>query len=204
MDIVKLKPSDFAIASDQLSAAFNQDPLVGYFLPEAASARLNALQHMSQAMLNYGQPYDQIYTTAETPKGVAIWLPPEASQFDMSQLWQVFASGLITVPFYMRWDRIFDFVSFIGTEIRLHDKTASEPHWYLSMLGVSPECQGQGIGGKLLQPVLQEADRTKMPCYLETSTSGGVRFYQRQGFEIAYQGTFAGREYWAMKRNPQN
>jgi ribosomal protein S18 acetylase RimI-like enzyme len=203
MDIIKLKQSDFLIASDQLAAAFGQDPLVNYFLPDEKTARLNALKQMSQALLNYGQPYNHIYTTAHTPKGVAIWLPPEASEPNLSQLWQVVTSGLIMAPFYMRWDRILDFIAFIATEIRLHDKTASEPHWYLSMLGVSPEYQGQGLGGKLLQPVLQEADRTNMPCYLETSTTGAVRFYQRQGFEIAHQGTFAGREYWAMKRNPQ-
>jgi ribosomal protein S18 acetylase RimI-like enzyme len=70
-------------------------------------------------------------------------------------------------------------------------------------LGVSPEYQGQGIGGRLLQPVLQEADRTKTPCYLETSTAAAVRFYQRHGFETVDQGLFANWEYWAMKRNPQ-
>lgn len=203
MDIVKLKSSDFAIASDQLSAAFNQDPLIGYFLPEEASARLNALKRMAHALLNYGQPYNQIYTTAETPKGAAVWLPPDASQFTLSKGWQAVVSGLITVPFYIRWDRIGDLLSFVGTEIQLQNKNASEPHWHLTLLGVSPAYQGQGIGGKLLQPVLQEADRTKLPCYLETSTTSAVRFYQRHGFEIVYHGTFAGREYWAMKRSPQ-
>ncbi|MBD2079910.1 GNAT family N-acetyltransferase [Leptolyngbya sp. FACHB-17] len=203
MDIVKLNPSEFAIASNQLAAAFSQDPLIGQFLPEESTAKQTTLKQISQAMLNYGQSYNQIYTTAEYPKGVAMWLPPEAARITLSQLWQVVTSGLLFVPFYLRWDRILDFASFIGTEIRLHDRTASEPHWYLAMLGVSPECQGQGIGGQLLQPVLQEADRTKLPCYLETSTPGGVRFYQRHGFEIAHHGTFAGRDYWAMKRSPQ-
>lgn len=203
MDIVKLNPSDFAIASNQLAAAFSQDPLIGRFLPEESTAKQTAMKQISQAMLNYGQFYNQTYTTAEHPKGVAMWLPPEAARITLSQLWQVVTSGLLTVPFYLRWNRILDFASFIGTEIRLHDRTASEPHWYLAMLGVSPECQGQGIGGQLLQPVLQEADRAKLPCYLETSTPGGVRFYQRHGFEIAHYGTFAGCDYWAMKRAPQ-
>lgn len=203
MEIVRLNKLDYEIASAQLSAAFSQDPLIGHFLPKEKSAKLTALKQMSQALLNYAEVYDRIYTTAESPKGVAVWLPPEATQFHLSQLWQVATSGLLTVPFYMRWDRIVDFLSFIGTEIRLHDKTASEPHWYLAMLGVSPDCQSQGIGGKLLQPVLQKADRTKMPCYLETSTEAAVRFYQRHGFEIAHQGKFVDRHYWAMKRYPQ-
>ena len=203
MDIVKLNSSDFAIASEQLSVAFSQDPLMAHFLPEEKTAKLVALKKLGQALLNYAQFYDRIYTTAESPKGVAVWLPPEASELDLSQIWQVVRSGFIALPFYMRWDRIGDFISFLATEIRLHKETASEPHWYLAMLGVVPEFQGKGIGGRLIQPVLQEADRTKMPCYLETSTAAAVRFYQRYGFEIVHQGIFAEREYWTMKRKPQ-
>jgi ribosomal protein S18 acetylase RimI-like enzyme len=203
MNIVKLKLSDFAIASEQLSVAFSHDPLITYFLPEEKAAKLASLKQWSQALLNYAQFYERIYTTAESPKGVAIWLPPEASQFNLLQLWQIVRSGFIILPFYMRWDRIFGLISFFVTELQLHQTTASEPHWYLAMLGVLPECQGQGIGGKLIQPVLQEADQTKMPCYLETSTSAAVRFYQRYGFEIVHHGIFAQREYWTMKRKPQ-
>ncbi|MER3434950.1 MAG: GNAT family N-acetyltransferase [Leptolyngbya sp. ERB_1_1] len=203
MDIVKLKSSDFEVASAHLAAAFSQDPIVTHFLPDEEAAKRTALKQISQALLNYGQPYNQAYTTAEGSKGVAVWLPPEASQFTWSKLWQAVVSGLITVPFYLRWDRIGDLVSFITTEVRLQRKTASEPHWHLALLGVSPECQGQGIGGKLLQPVLQEADRTNMPCYLETSTTAAVRFYQRHEFEIVQQVKIADRDYWTMKRKPQ-
>jgi ribosomal protein S18 acetylase RimI-like enzyme len=203
MEIVKLKSEQFAIASDRLAAAFGQDPLVTSFLPDEKAAKQLALKKMSQALLNFGQSYDHLYTTADQPKGVAIWLPPEAGSVNLSLLWQIARSGLLAVPFYIRWDRIGDFLAFLGTELRVHEATASEPHWYLAMLGVSPECQGQGIGGQLLQPVLGEADRTQMPCYLETSTAAAVRFYQRNGFEIVHHGTFSDREYWAMKRQPQ-
>ncbi|MBI4784049.1 MAG: GNAT family N-acetyltransferase [Oscillatoriophycideae cyanobacterium NC_groundwater_1537_Pr4_S-0.65um_50_18] len=202
-DIVKLKQSDFAIASHYLAAAFSQDPLMTHFLPEDEAAKQTALKQLSQALLNYAQIYSHIYTTVDNPKGVAIWLPPDASQVTLLQLGQVMTSGLLTLPFYMRWERMIDFISFIATEIRLHNKVSPEPQWCLAMLGVSPEYQGQGIGGRLLQPVLQAADRTKTPCYLETSTAAAVRFYQRHGFEIVDQGLFANREYWAMKRNPQ-
>ena len=201
-EIVPLQSSDFAIASEHLSAAFSQDPLISYFLPEDAGAKQKALKYLSRAFLNFAQPYGHIYTTADEPKGVAIWLPPEAVQITLSQLWQVVTSGLLVTPFYMRWSRVMDFISLVNAEIQLHEKLAHEPHWYLGMLGVSPDCQGQGIGGLLLQSVLERADRTKMPCYLETTTTAAVRFYQRHGFEVVHQDMFAGREYWSMKRYP--
>ncbi len=203
-DIVCLKSSDFAIASEHLSAAFSQDPLISHFLPEDIAAKGRALKHLSTAFLNFAQLYGHIYTTVGDPKGVAIWLPPEASQITLLQLRQAVTSGLITSPLYLRWTRIVDFISLVNTEIQLHDKLCPEPHWYLGMLGVSPKSQGQGIGGMLLQPVLKKADRTKMPCYLETTTASAVRFYQRHGFEVVHQGMFVNREYWAMKRYPKS
>jgi len=203
-DIVRLKSSDFAIASEHLSAAFSQDPLISHFLPEDTAAKQRAFQHLSKGFLNFAQPYGHIYTTADEPKGVAIWLPPEAFQITFLQLWQALTSGLLISPFYMRWTRIKDFLALLNTEIQMQEKLSPEPHWYLGMLGVSPKCQGQGIGGMLLQPVLEEADRTKMPCYLETTTPSAVRFYQRHGFEVVHQGMFVDHEYWAMKRYPKS
>ncbi|NES20531.1 MAG: GNAT family N-acetyltransferase [Symploca sp. SIO3E6] len=203
-DIVRLKSSDFASASEHLSAAFTQDPLISYFLPEDTAAKQKAFQHLSRAFLNFAQPYNQIYTTANDPKGVAIWLPPEALQITLLQLWQAVTSGLIISPFYMRWTRIKDFLALLNTQIQMHEKLSPEPHWYLGMLGVSPKCQGQGIGGMLLQPVLEKSDRTKMPCYLETTTPSAVRFYQRHGFEVVDQVMFVEHEYWAMKRYPKS
>lgn len=202
VDIVRLKSSDFAIASEYLSAAFSQDPLFSYFLPENTAAKQRALKSFSRALLNFAQPYGHIYTTASDPKGVAIWLPPGASHIKWSQLWQAVTSGAIASPLYMRWTRIKDFISFVNAEIQLHHKLSPEPHWYLRMLGVSPKCQGQGIGGMLIQPMLERADRTKMPCYLETTTAPAVRFYQRHGFEVVHQGLFFDRDYWTMKRYP--
>lgn len=203
-DIVHLKSSDFAIASEHLAAAFSQDPLISYFLPKDTAAKQRSLKHLSMAFLKFAQFYGHIYTTAGAPKGVAIWLPPEAFQITLSQLRQALTSGLLTSLFYMRWTRIVDVVSLVNTEIQLHNKLSPKPHWYLGMLGVSPECQGQGIGGMLLQPVLERADRTKMPCYLETTTPSAVRFYQRHGFEVVHQGMFVDHKYWAMKRYPKS
>ena len=49
---------------------------------------------------------------------------------------------------------------------RLHIK---EPHWYVFVLGVRPERQGEGLGRALLDPALARADRDRLPAYLETT-----------------------------------
>ena len=57
------------------------------------------------------------------------------------------------------------------------------PHWYLNVLATSPERQGQGLGAKVLQPVLTVCDSDGVPAYLESSNPRNIGFYQRQGFE---------------------
>ena len=58
----------------------------------------------------------------------------------------------------------------VSTEWEHLQKLEPSHHWYLMILGVVPADQGRGIGGALMQPVLEEADREGVPCYLETMT----------------------------------
>lgn len=88
------------------------------------------------------------------------------------------------LPFMLRWGRLGQFVSLFLQLEEHHKHDVPQQHWYLAILGVAPAYQSQGIGGSLLQPLLNQADSTGLPCYLETSTEGGIRFYQRHGFEV--------------------
>jgi GNAT superfamily N-acetyltransferase len=54
--------------------------------------------------------------------------------------------------------------------------------WYLSIVGVAPSAQGQGIGARLLEPTLAEADAAGVPCYLETLDNLNPCFFRRLGF----------------------
>jgi N-acetylglutamate synthase-like GNAT family acetyltransferase len=57
-----------------------------------------------------------------------------------------------------------------------------ESAWYLSIVGVTPSAQGHGIGARLLEPTLAEADEAGASFYLETFDGRNPRFYQRLGF----------------------
>lgn len=64
------------------------------------------------------------------------------------------------------------------------------PIYYLWFIGVSPENQNQGIGGKLLSEIVEDADKMGRPVYLETSTPENLPFYQKAGFTIYHQMDF--------------
>jgi ribosomal protein S18 acetylase RimI-like enzyme len=59
-----------------------------------------------------------------------------------------------------------------------------EPHWYLPMIGIEPTQQGKGHGSALMQHVLAQCDRDRLPAYLEASKPANVLFYERHGFEV--------------------
>ena len=79
-----------------------------------------------------------------------------------------------------------------------------DPHWYLSLIGVNPEWQGLGIGGALLKPVLERADRSRVFCYTETGMQNNLSFYQKHGFVIVIEDFIKkiGFRSWTLKRAP--
>ena len=85
-------------------------------------------------------------------------------------------------------------------------KKAADPgrHWLLMFLGVDPDRQCQGLGGKLMLPILERADREKTSCYLESMNERNLSFYRRFGFEVTGEAQIpgGGPNVWAMCRRP--
>lgn len=201
MEVTHLQYSQIESASEILAHAFNNDPTFRYFTKEEERARIDAIKCYAKAKLRYSQPYKQIYTTTNDLKGIAIWIPP--GEFPLDDL-RLLSLGLYALPFHLSLNKLPELLSVLSTTEKYHKQDLPQPHWYLSMLGVSPTYQRQGVGSLLLQPILKQADKDRLPCYLETSTEGGVRLYQRHGFEIIRSDSLlAGKlKFWSMKREP--
>lgn len=66
----------------------------------------------------------------------------------------------------------------------LHARVAPGRHWYLFVLGVSPEAQGSGYGSVMLDALLDMAHRDSVPVYLETAGEANRDYYKRRGFRM--------------------
>ncbi|MEO1559667.1 MAG: GNAT family N-acetyltransferase [Cyanobacteria bacterium J06632_19] len=194
-EIIQLEKFQIDKASEILANAFNEDPFFHYVLPQEDKDKL--IHGIWKTTLRYCQTYHSIYTTPEL-KGIAVWIPP--GQFPLNPL-RFLLAGFYKILFQVGLNRIGNFSLFTLLE-QYHKQDMPEPHWYLLGLGVSPLYQGQGIGGSLIQPILKQADKEGLPCYLETDTDGAVRFYQRHGFEIL-RTEEQPVKFWTMKREPQ-
>jgi GNAT superfamily N-acetyltransferase len=76
--------------------------------------------------------------------------------------------------------------------------------WYLSIVGIAPPFQGQGLGETLVRPVLDRTDDHGVHTYLETFTPRNMRFYERLGFQEAgsFDEPVTRARYWVMVRQP--
>jgi ribosomal protein S18 acetylase RimI-like enzyme len=131
--------------------------------------------------------------------GAAVWLPPDALVTGLrAQL-----RGLI-----MRY-RLLALSPRAGKMLlqgfaKLETTHPNIPHWYLFFIGIDSERRGRGIGTRLMAPVLQAADASGMPCYLETPFPQTLSFYRKLGYEVVGEPRpFTGApQLWAMKREP--
>jgi GNAT superfamily N-acetyltransferase len=80
----------------------------------------------------------------------------------------------------------------------------SSAAWYLSIVGVAPSAQGQGVGGRLIRATLAEADQVGAPTFLETFSQRNVTLYERLGYSVvaSYEEPVTQSQYWLMQRAP--
>jgi GNAT superfamily N-acetyltransferase len=131
-------------------------------------------------------------------RGVALWLLPQPPEVKSraAERKRSFLKAALTTEGCANYCGIIEFMS--AKSAALVDEAA----WYLSIVAVDPAVQGQGLGGKLLEPTIAEADRAGLTCYLETFSQRNLSFYQRLGFVDAARFTepTTAAEYTVMVR----
>ena len=220
LEIVRLAPGLERQASDSLARAFFVDPLIVYYVPDE-DMRRRALPVFMRVMLRYTLAHGEVWTTPGLD-GLACWLPP--GRTGMSN-WGLARAALGVVPLRVGWlflrqaggdgasplprlqGQLLQRVSRVESRFdQIHREIVPGPHWYLMTLAVEPDRQGQGIGSRLIAPMLERARAAALPCYLETMTELDVAFYRKNGFQVAHQETIQPGDLasWALVRWPED
>jgi GNAT superfamily N-acetyltransferase len=106
--------------------------------------------------------------------GIAIWLPPGVHGDDRP-LEAVIAASMIE-------ERQAEVAAVFE---RTEHCRPTEPHWYLSLIGVEPLHRNKGCGAALLEHRLRLCDREHLPAYLWSSNPLNTSLYKRHDFEVA-------------------
>ncbi len=192
-----LSLDDVPAAARTLARAFAVDPFFSYVFPDSATRDPAILWYLS-ATTRACIAMDGAYVTVGDPIGVALWIPtngeisPEIERdAGLDRRAEVF--GADAEARYQVLGARFG---------ALHRRDMPMPHRYLTILGVDPDHQGGGVGGAVLRPGLDAADRDQLVCYTETTRARNVPFYERRGFSIIESGMIESVPFWTFRREP--
>jgi ribosomal protein S18 acetylase RimI-like enzyme len=186
-------------ASEIMARAFLNDPLWKYLvLDEARRTRVVPLS--MYILIRYSLLFGEVHTTIGLD-GVACWLPPGNTTPGFDRMIRI---GIHNAPLELGWAGFRRYIAIEYYSGKAHKCAVQGRHWYLWGLGVEPSRQGQGIGGMLIQPVLERADASSLPCFLETMNEKNVSFYEKHGFKVVSDAEVPrhGLRVWAMLREP--
>ena len=200
--LVPLSPQKVAEASKSLAAAFFDDPTSHFLLPRVDS-RDRWLRLIHQASLRHLLPEGHVYTVAgDEVTGVIGLVAPGHYPLPTARFLRHIIPVILRLPTGgFALGRAMRGLQAQAMIDRMHIK---EPHWYVAVLGVHPDRQGEGLGRALLDPALAQADHDRLPAYLETSNERNLAFYGRFGFEVVQEVSIpgGGPPVWTMLRQP--
>jgi ribosomal protein S18 acetylase RimI-like enzyme len=187
---------DLPGAVELLAAALGDNPLYRSVFGEAGSRRRQRVAGMFRATLPGLMRRGMVLAADRGGElaGVAAALPPGGCIPERLEHLRSIRTHLHPgdppPPLLQRW------------QFHWAARDPAAPHWHVGPVAVAPAWQREGIGTALIDRLAARIDRDRAPAYLETDTTGNVRFYRRLGFEVAGTGVVGGVPDWFLVRNP--
>jgi len=190
-------------AAKALYFALTRDPFYITLEKESASDPETAREAMFRYMdygLQEAREHGRVVFTPDQASGAAIWSTPldRQTQITLSGRKKDFIREQLGQSSLDIYSRIVEFMSGQSGDV------VPENAWYLSILGVDPDCQSRGLGTNLMAPVLREIDEMNAACYAESFTPENFRFYLGLGFRKAktIDEPLTGSSYTILVRDP--
>ena len=167
--VTRVKDRDHSIKT--LTLAFSADPFLRFCYPNPTSY----LTHFPNFVEAFG---GKAFTCgsafhSDEYRGTALWLPPDTHPDEKDVFEHI--------------ERTLDpptAKTAFGVLNQIARYQPKEPHWYLALIGVDVRHQGQGVGAKLLQSMIDKFDREECLAYLESTNAANIRFYEQFGFKL--------------------
>lgn len=176
---------------ETLAQAFQTDPALSWILPDP--------DHRARAL----RSLFCVLAPADLRAGVAL----RSAGDEAASLWR--APGQANSGTFEFLRTVVPLVAAFGTALPrgLKVQASIDLHrlkgrfWYLHYVGVRPEHQGKGHGGRIIRAQIAVADLDGLPCWLETATPANVPLYERLGFVTQAEWDISGGpHFWGMMR----
>ena len=191
----KVRADEVPRTAAVLRSAFVDDPVFAWLLPDD-ERRGEILERGFRLFLEriwFAQ--GECYTT-ENMAGAVVWELP--GQWKLSAGQQLRLLPAMVSAFRLFTPRA------LSVFAKMEAGHPEAEHYYLPLVGVTPEWQGRGIGGALMAPILDRCDRDQIPAYLEATTPRNLALYERHRFKVTEEFHVAkgSPPLWRMWRNP--
>lgn len=197
MSTAPLHPSTPALAASLIDDPFYQAVTIDF--AHDAVARTRVLARYLDCAVREAQHGGLCHTLDDARLGMAIWTLPRPAAAEAADA-QAKLDRLHSVLGPRGMDNYRRIIAFMGPRASGAELKGA---WYLSILGIDPALQGQGLGARLLAPTLASADEAGVACYLETFSARNESFYARAGFRAlaSHLEPVTGAHYVVMVRN---
>jgi ribosomal protein S18 acetylase RimI-like enzyme len=197
LEVRPLARSQAPDAARALALAFQDDPVMSWCFPDADRRRRILGAGFFLFLQRVWLPDGESFTSTDTA-GAACWLPPGRWHLPPRRQLALLPS-LVRIA-RARAPRFLRLLTLIEAK-----HPGERQHWYLPALGVRPEHQGQGLGSKLMFPILERCDQQGLGAYLEASSPRNRALYERHGFEVTEEVGLPrnGPPLWLMWREPR-
>lgn len=173
MDVEELRRAGAPAAGAVLGSAFVDDPVFGWLVQGGdRKRRLTSVFSAFAATAARTSGAEVLVTPERT--AAALWLPPRA--------WRAGKGELVRTAPQLAAGLRAGVLRGLRLQAVVERHHLREPHWYLEALGAVPQARGTGVGGRVVQPVLDRCDADGLPAYLESSNPRNWSFYERLGF----------------------
>jgi ribosomal protein S18 acetylase RimI-like enzyme len=185
-------PADIAALARALAAAFEDDPIFAWLLPDDRRRPDRLLCFFTLELESVVLPSGTAWMSPEA-SGACLELPPDKWRMPLQT--QALHAHQFAAVFGRSLPRA------LITITQMERRHLREPHFYVPYVGVAPEGQGAGLGTKLLGRTLERADAAGLPTYLEATSERNAALYERLGFKHLGAFTVLGSPpLWPMRR----
>lgn len=160
-----------------LAASFIDDPSFPFIFGDN-SYQATDLNDFFEIFATDAMQRGQI-TIAPDEQGACIWYPAEVEIFH-EQFEEVLGKIIDTISDIADKESGQRFEQLIS---KVSEHKPTQKYCEVFFIGMKPSARNKGIGNSLLKPVLNYADTNQVGCYIVSSNSRNISFYERHGFQ---------------------
>ena len=176
----RVQKEDIPKAGVVLTNAFQHDPVWNKVF--RVESTIDQKRAVFETPIRYCLKFGEVYAASENLEGILAWTPGNLAELT---IWRLIQCGGVRFGLKIgaklagRMEPMFK-----PLQKDREENMKGKPFLYVQIIGVAPEFQGQGYGGKLLRALIEKSEQAGLPVYLETETEPNVKMYEKFGFKM--------------------